>query len=145
VTAALGREQIEEILPHRHPFLFLDEVTVLEPGSRVVARKRVREDEWFLTGHFPGRPIMPGVIIVEAMAQTGAVAVLADEANRGKLALFAGINDVRFKRMVLPGDELELTCELERMRGPVGRGKATANVDGELAARGTLMFAVTDA
>jgi 3-hydroxyacyl-[acyl-carrier-protein] dehydratase len=145
VTVALGREQIEEILPHRDPFLFLDEVTVLEPGSRVVARKRVREDEWFLAGHFPGRPIMPGVIIVEAMAQTGAVAVLADEANRGKLALFAGINDVRFKRMVLPGDELELTCELERMRGPVGRGKATANVDGELAARGTLMFAVTDA
>jgi 3-hydroxyacyl-[acyl-carrier-protein] dehydratase len=144
VTVALGREQIEEILPHRDPFLFLDEVTVLEPGSRVVARKRVREDEWFLTGHFPGRPIMPGVIIVEAMAQTGAVAVLADEANRGKLALFAGINDVRFKRMVLPGDELELTCELERMRGPVGRGKATASVDGELAARGTLMFAVTD-
>jgi 3-hydroxyacyl-[acyl-carrier-protein] dehydratase len=145
VSVALGREQIEEILPHRDPFLFLDEVTVLEPGSRVVARKRVREDEWFLTGHFPGRPIMPGVIIVEAMAQTGAVAVLADEANRGKLALFAGINDVRFKRMVLPGDELELICEVERMRGPVGRGKATATVDGELAARGTLMFVVTDA
>ena len=145
MSVALGREQIEEILPHRDPFLFLDEVTVLEPGSRVVARKRVREDEWFLTGHFPGRPIMPGVIIVEAMAQTGAVAVLADEANRGKLALFAGINDVRFKRMVLPGDELELICEVERMRGPVGRGKATATVDGELVARGTLMFAVTDA
>jgi 3-hydroxyacyl-[acyl-carrier-protein] dehydratase len=144
VTVALGREQIEEILPHRDPFLFLDEVVVLEPGSKVVARKRVRADEWFLTGHFPGRPIMPGVIIVEAMAQTGAVAVLADEANRGKLALFAGIDDVRFKRMVLPGDELELTCELERMRGPVGRGKATATVDRELVARGTLMFAVTD-
>jgi 3-hydroxyacyl-[acyl-carrier-protein] dehydratase len=144
VTVALGREQIEEILPHRDPFLFLDEVTVLEPGSRVVARKLVQEDEWFLTGHFPGRPIMPGVIIVEAMAQCGAVAVLADEANRGKLALFAGIDDVRFKRMVLPGDELELTCELDRMRGPVGRGKTTATVDDELAARATLMFAVTD-
>jgi 3-hydroxyacyl-[acyl-carrier-protein] dehydratase len=144
VTVALGREQIEEILPHRDPFLFLDEVLVLEPGVRVIARKRVRDDEWFLTGHFPGRPIMPGVIIVEAMAQTGAVAVLADEANRGKLALFAGIDDVRFKRMVLPGDELELTCELDRMRGPIGRGKATATVDGELAARGTLMFAVTE-
>jgi 3-hydroxyacyl-[acyl-carrier-protein] dehydratase len=144
VTVALRREQIEEILPHRDPFLFLYEVMVLEPGARVVARKQVREDEWFLTGHFPGRPIMPGVIIVEAMAQAGAVAVLADEANRGKLALFAGINDVRFKRMVLPGDELELTCELERMRGPVGRGKATATVDAELAARGTLTFAVTD-
>ena len=144
MTVALGREQIEEILPHRDPFLFLDEVTVLEPGARVVARKLVRDDEWFLTGHFPGRPIMPGVIIVEAMAQCGAVAVLADEANRGKLALFAGIDDVRFKRMVLPGDELELTCEVERMRGPVGRGKATATVDGELAARGTLTFAVTE-
>jgi 3-hydroxyacyl-[acyl-carrier-protein] dehydratase len=144
VTVALGREQIEEILPHRDPFLFLDKVVVLEPGARVVARKQVREDEWFLTGHFPGRPIMPGVIIVEAMAQTGAVAVLADEANRGKLALFAGIDDVRFKRMVLPGDELELTCELDRMRGPIGRGKATATVGGELAARGTLMFAVTE-
>ncbi|HKO73815.1 MAG TPA: 3-hydroxyacyl-ACP dehydratase FabZ [Gaiellaceae bacterium] len=144
MTVALGREQIEEILPHRDPFLFLDEVTVLEPGSRVVARKLVREDEWFLAGHFPGRPIMPGVIIVEAMAQCGAVAVLADEANRGKLALFAGIDDVRFKRMVLPGDELELTCEVERMRGPVGRGKARATVDGEVAARGTLTFAVTE-
>ena len=144
MTVALGREQIEEILPHRDPFLFLDEVLVLEPGVRVIARKRVRDDEWFLTGHFPGRPIMPGVIIVEAMAQTGAVAVLADEANRGKLALFAGIDDVRFKRMVLPGDELELTCELDRMRGPIGRGKATATVDGEPAARGTLMFAVTE-
>ncbi len=144
MTVALGRAQIEEILPHRDPFLFLDEVVVLEPGARVVARKQVRDDEWFLTGHFPGRPIMPGVIIVEAMAQTGAVAVLADEANRGKLALFAGIDDVRFKRMVLPGDELELTCELERMRGPIGRGKATATVGGELAARGTLMFAVTE-
>jgi 3-hydroxyacyl-[acyl-carrier-protein] dehydratase len=144
VSASLGRAQIEEILPHREPFLFLDEVVELDPGVRVVARKRVREDEWFLTGHFPGRPIMPGVIIVEAMAQTGAVAVLADEENRGKLALFAGIDDVRFKRMVVPGDELELTCELERVRGPVGRGKATATVDGELAARGTLTFAVTE-
>ena len=135
---------IEQILPHRDPFLLLDEVVDLQPGERVVARKRVRDDEWYLRGHFPGRPIMPGVLIVEAMAQTGAVAVLADEANRGKLALFAGIDDVRFKRIVEPGDELELTCELERVRGPIGRGKATASVDGELAARGTLTFAVAD-
>jgi 3-hydroxyacyl-[acyl-carrier-protein] dehydratase len=140
----LGRAEIEEILPHREPFLFLDEVIEIVPGERAVARKRVREDEWYLRGHFPGRPIMPGVLIVEAMAQTGAVAVLADEANRGKLALFAGIDDVRFKRIVEPGDELELTCELERVRGPVGRGKARATVDGELAARGTLTFAVTE-
>lgn len=140
----LGRQEIEEILPHRDPFLLLDEVLELEPGVRVVARKRIRGDEWYLAGHFPGRPIMPGVLLVEAMAQTGAVAVLADETNRGKLALFAGIDDVRFKRIVEPGDEVELTCELERVRGPIGRGKATATVDGELAARGTLTFAVAD-
>jgi len=143
-AAPLGKREIEAILPHRDPFLLLDEVTELEPGVRVVARKRVREDEWYLAGHFPGRPIMPGVLMVEAMAQTGALAVLAEEANRGKLALFAGIDGVRFKRIVEPGDELELTCELERMRGPVGRGKATARVGGELAVRGTLTFAVAD-
>jgi 3-hydroxyacyl-[acyl-carrier-protein] dehydratase len=140
--ALLGRTEIEAILPHREPFLLIDEVLELEPGSRVVARKTVRADEWYLSGHFPGRPVMPGVLIVEAMAQTGAVAVLSEEANRGRLALFAGIDDVRFKRIVEPGDELELTCELERVRGPIGRGKARATVDGELAARGTLTFAV---
>lgn len=140
----LDRAGIEAILPHREPFLLLDEVTEIEPGARVVARKRVREDEWYLAGHFPGNPIMPGVLMVEAMAQCGAVAVLSEEANRGKLALFAGIDDVRFKRIVRPGDELELVCELERMRGPVGKGKARATVDGELAVRGTLTFALTE-
>ena len=137
-----GRERIEEILPHREPFLLLDEVLELEPGSHVVARKTVREDEWYLAGHFPGRPVMPGVLIVEAMAQAGAVAVLSEEQNRGRLALFAGIDDVRFKRIVEPGDELELRCDLERVRGPIGKGKATAHVGGRLAARGTLTFAV---
>jgi 3-hydroxyacyl-[acyl-carrier-protein] dehydratase len=140
ISAPLDRTQIEEILPHREPFLLLDEVTVLEPGKRVVARKRVREDD--CRGHFPGNPIMPGVLMVEALAQAGAVAVLSEEENRGKLALFAGIDDVRFKRIVRPGDELELTCELEAVRGPIGRGKARATVDGELAVRGTLTFAV---
>ena len=144
-TPPLGRREIEQILPHRDPFLLLDEIVELEPGVRVVARKRVREDEWYLAGHFPGRPIMPGVLMVEAMAQTGAVAVLSDEENRGKLALFAGIDDVRFKRIVVPGDELELACDLERVRGPVDRGKATAKVGGDLAVRGTLTFAVTEA
>lgn len=138
----LGRSEIEAILPHRPPFLLIDEVVVLEPGSRVVARKHVREDEFWTTGHFPGRPVMPGVLIVEAMAQAGAVAVLSEEENRGRIAFFAGIDDVRFKRIVEPGDELELECELERIRGPIGRGKATAKVDGKLAARGTLTFAV---
>jgi len=139
---ALGKSEIEAILPHRDPFLLIDEVVELEPGSRVVARKRVREDEFWTAGHFPGRPVMPGVLIVEAMAQTGAVAVLSEEENRGRIAFFAGIDDVRFKRMVVPGDELELECHLERIRGPIGRGKATAKVDGKLAARGTLTLAV---
>ena len=145
MTTRLGRREIEEIIPHRDPFLLLDEIVELEPGARVVARKQVRPDEWYLAGHFPGRPIMPGVLMVEALAQAGAVAVLSEEENRGRLALFAGIDDVRFKRLVEPGDELELVCEIERMRGPIGRGKASATVDGELAVRGVLTFAVEGA
>ena len=142
MEAPFGRAEIESIIPHRDPFLFLDEVLELDPGVRIVARKRVRADEWFFPGHFPGRPIMPGVIMVEALAQAGAVAVLAEEENRGKLALFAGIDDVRFKRVVRPGDLLTLQCDVEAVRGPIGKGKARATVDGELAVRGTLTFAV---
>jgi len=141
--APLGRSEIEEILPHRAPLLLLDEVLELEPGARVVARKLVREEN--CAGHFPGNPIMPGVLMVEALAQAGAVAVLSQEENRGKLALFAGIDDVRFKRIVRPGDELTLECELESVRGPIGKGKVRATVDGELAVRGTLTFAVSEA
>jgi len=142
LEAPLTRAEIEQILPHRDPFLLIDEVLELEPGRRVVARREVRaEDPWF-AGHFPGRPVMPGVLIVEAMAQTGAVAVLAEEENRGRIAFFAGIDDCRFKRVVEPGDVLTLTCEIDQVRGPIGRGKATAYVGDELAARGTLTFAV---
>jgi 3-hydroxyacyl-[acyl-carrier-protein] dehydratase len=141
VKAPFGRDAIEAIIPHRDPFLFLDEVLELEPGVRVVARKQVRGDEWFFPGHFPGRPIVPGVIVVEALAQAGAVAVLSEEENRGKLALFAGIDGVRFKRIVEPGDELTLSCEIESVRGPIGRGRAIARVGDTLAVRGTLTFA----
>jgi 3-hydroxyacyl-[acyl-carrier-protein] dehydratase len=142
VVTPFGRREIEQILPHRDPFLLLDEVLELEPSCRVVARREVRaEDPWF-EGHFPGRPVMPGVLIVEAMAQAGAVAVLWQEENRGKIAFFAGIDDCRFKRVVEPGDTLTLTCEIDTVRGPIGRGKATAHVGEELAARGTLTFAV---
>jgi 3-hydroxyacyl-[acyl-carrier-protein] dehydratase len=137
-----GQDVIESILPHRAPFLLLDEVTELEPGKRVVARRRVNEDDWWFAGHFPGRPVMPGVLIVEAMAQAGAVAVLIEEANRGKIAFFAGIDDCRFKRIVEPGDVLTLTCDIDTVRGPIGRGKAQAHVGEALAARGTLTFAV---
>ncbi len=136
----MGKAEIEEILPHRDPFLLLDEVVELEPGARVVATKTVTEED--CAGHFPGNPIMPGVKMVEALAQAGAVAVLSQEENRGKLALFAGIDDVRFKRVVRPGEELRLECDLEAVRGPIGQGKARATVDGQLALRGTLTFAV---
>jgi len=141
-VAPFGRDVIESILPHRDPFLLLDEVTELEPGRRVVARREVRADDWWFPGHFPERPVMPGVLIVEAMAQSGAVAVLVEEENRGRIAFFAGIDDCRFKRIVSPGDTLTLTCEIDVLRGPIGRGKATAHVGDELAARGTLTFAV---
>jgi len=140
MTLPLDRSAIEEILPHRDPFLLLDEVVELEPNKRVVARKLVTEAD--CAGHFPGNPIMPGVKMVEALAQAGAVAVLSLAENRGRIALFAGIDGVRFKRIVRPGDELTLECDLETVRGPVGRGRARATVDGRLVVRGTLTFAV---
>ena len=141
-TTPFGRDEIESILPHRPPFLLLDEVLELVPGERVTAAYRVPEDGWWFAGHFPERPVMPGVLLVEAMAQTGAVAVLAEEENRGRIAFFAGIDDCRFKRIVSPGETLRLSCAIDQLRGPGGRGKATAHVADELAARGTLTFAV---
>jgi 3-hydroxyacyl-[acyl-carrier-protein] dehydratase len=137
-----GKDVIESILPHRDPFLLIDEVLELEPGRRVVARWAIRDDAFWIPGHFPDRPVLPGVLIVESMAQAGAVAVLVEEENRGKIAFFAGIDDCRFKRVVEPGDVLTLTCEIDTVRGPIGRGKATAHVGDQLAARGTLTFAV---
>lgn len=136
----LDKAAIEAILPHRAPMLLIDEVLELVPGERVLARKTVTEED--CAGHFPGNPIMPGVKMVEALAQCGAVAVLSLAENRGKLALFAGIDGVRFKRIVRPGEVLSLECVVETVRGPVGRGAVKATVDGKLAVRGTLTFAV---
>jgi 3-hydroxyacyl-[acyl-carrier-protein] dehydratase len=136
----MDRLAIEAVIPHREPMLLIDEVLELEPGVRVVARKTVTEAD--CAGHFPGNPIMPGVKMVEALAQCGAVAVLSQPENQGKLALFAGIDDVRFKRIVRPGETLLLECEIETVRGPVGKGRAKATVDGQVAVRGTLTFAV---
>ncbi len=141
VRAPFGRDVIESIIPHRDPFLFVDEVLELEPGVSAVARKLVREDEWFLEGHFPGRPIVPGVVMVEALAQTCAIAVLVKPENRGKLPLFAGIDKIRFKRIVSPGDELTFAIEILGGRDRVGKGAVEARVGDALACRGTLMFA----
>ena len=135
-------EEIKEYLPHRYPFLLIDRVLSFEKDKRIVALKNVTANEPFFPGHFPHVAVMPGVLIVEAMAQTGAVAVLAEEENRGRIAFFAGIDDCRFKRVVSPGETLSLVCEIDQVRGPIGRGKATAHVGSELAARGTLTFAV---
>ncbi len=143
MTATLGKAEIERIIPHRDPFLLVDEVRELTPGERVLARRRVTEAD--CAGHFPGNPIMPGVKMVEALAQCGAIAVLSLPENEGRLVLFAGIDDVRFKRIVKPGEVLELLCEVEVVRGPIGKGKVRATVDGELAVRGTLSFAVAPA
>lgn len=137
----LEAEEIQQILPHRYPFLLVDRI--LEVGENyAVGVKNVTQNEPFFPGHFPGRPLMPGVLIVEAMAQVGAVALLSQPANRGKLALFAGIDKVRFKRPVRPGDVLTMRVTLERMRGPIGRGRGEATVDGQLAAEGEFLFAV---
>jgi 3-hydroxyacyl-[acyl-carrier-protein] dehydratase len=133
-----GRETIETIIPHRPPFLLVDEVLELEPGKRVLGRLLVPEDGWWFPGHFPDRPVMPGVLTLEAIAQCGAVAVLADEANRGKVPFFAGIDDCRFKRVVSPGDVLDLECQFVRVRGPIAKGQGRASVAGEVAAEAML-------
>ena len=140
-----GRDAIEAILPHREPFLLLDEVVELVPGERCHARRLVRDDDWWFAGHFPGNPVMPGVLIVEALAQAGVVTALSHPANRDKLILFAGIDKVRFKRVVQPGDTLDLRVEVTMARSAVGRGKVIATVEGDPACRGELMFALADA
>lgn len=138
----LTREQIEEIIPHREPFLLLDRVEHFEPGVSATGTLEVTDAMFWVRGHFPAYAVMPGVLIVEALAQAGAVALLSLPENRGKLAFFAGIDKVRFKRQVIPGDVLRLECKITRSRGPIGFGEARASVDGELACSGELMFAI---
>ena len=138
----LDSNQILEILPHRHPFLLVDRITAGEPGKWAEGRKCVTVNEDFFRGHFPQHHVMPGVLILEALAQVGAVALLSEEENRGKLAFFGGVKNARFKRQVRPGDVLELRCELTGRRGPVGFGTAVATVDGQVACRAELTFAI---
>jgi 3-hydroxyacyl-[acyl-carrier-protein] dehydratase len=138
----MGIKEIKEILPHRHPFLLVDCIEELEPGVKAVGYKNLTYDESFFAGHFPDEPVMPGVLIVEALAQTGAVSVLSLPENKGKTAYFAGINSCKFKRKVVPGDRLRLECEIIKRKGPVGVGMATATVDGVVAAVAEITFAI---
>lgn len=139
----LNTKQIMEILPHRNPFLLIDTIEELEAGNKAIAKKCVTVNEPFFTGHFPGEPIMPGVLIIEALAQTGAVAMLSLPENKGKLALFGGIKNARFKGKVVPGDVLMLETVITKTKGPVGNGIGKAYVDGKLVAEGEITFMLT--
>lgn len=145
LTLPLDAVTIQKIIPHRYPFLLVDRVVELEVGKRAVGLKCVSMGEPVFTGHFPNYPVLPGVMIVEAMAQVGAVAMLTSPEGAGKLALFAGIDNVRFKRQVKPGDTLRLEVAIGQMRRGIGVGSGTATVDGELACRGDIMFALVPA
>ncbi|MBQ2938660.1 MAG: 3-hydroxyacyl-ACP dehydratase FabZ [Clostridia bacterium] len=138
----LDKEEIKKIIPQREPFLMIDKVEEYIPGESCIAYKNVNEDEYYFKGHFPGNPIMPGVLMVEALAQTGAVAILSMEENKGKNALFGGINNLKFKKQVVPGDTLKLEVKIIKKKGPIGIGEALATVDGKVAVKGELTFAI---
>ncbi|MDY7046463.1 MAG: 3-hydroxyacyl-ACP dehydratase FabZ [Bacillota bacterium] len=135
-------EQIKETIPHRYPFLLVDRVTEIEEGKRVSGIKNVSANEPFFQGHFPDYAVMPGVLILEALAQVGAIAMLGLEENKGKIGFLAGVDKCRFKRQVKPGDQLHMDVEIVRLKGPVGKGKAIAKVDGEVACEAEIMFAI---
>ena len=138
----LSIDDIQRILPHRYPFLLVDRILDMEPGKRVVGIKNVTVNEAFFQGHFPGKPVMPGVLVIEAMAQVGAAGILAMPEFEGKIALFAGIDKARFRRQVVPGDQLRIEVNVLRLRGSVGKSEARAYVGEDLAAEAELMFAV---
>ena len=138
----LNSNQIQEIIPHRYPFLLVDRITDFEPGTFAKGIKCVSANEMHFCGHFPQQHVMPGVLIIEALAQVGAVAILSEEENKGKVAFFGGIKNARFKKQVIPGDVLELECELTTRKGPIGYGNAVAKVDGKVAVTAELTFAI---
>ncbi len=140
----LDIQEVLAILPHRFPFLLVDRVIEVDPGKRAVGIKNVSVNEPQFTGHFPSRPLMPGVLMVEALAQVGGLILLTLDEHKGKLAVFAGIDNMRFRRMVFPGDQLVMTCELLKVRGTIGKIKAIATVDGKVVTEGELLFSLVD-
>lgn len=138
----LDSQDIKQIIPHRYPFLLVDKIIENDSGKRIVGQKNVTINEPFFQGHFPDYPVMPGVLILEALAQTGAVSILSKEENKGKIGFLAGIDKCRFRRQVKPGDTLTLEVEITRVKGPIGKGKAKATVDGEIACEAEIMFAI---
>ncbi|WP_088104364.1 3-hydroxyacyl-ACP dehydratase FabZ [Halalkalibacter urbisdiaboli] len=135
-------EEIKAIIPHRYPFLLVDRIEEVEEGKRAVGLKNVTANEEFFNGHFPEYPVMPGVLIIEALAQTAAVAMLMKEENKGKIGFFAGIDNCRFKKQVKPGDQLKLEIDITRMKGPIAKARGVATVDGEIAAEADMTFAL---
>jgi len=138
----LNQEQIKEIIPHREPFLLVDEVLEMEAGKSITAVKYVKEEEYYFQGHFPGNPVMPGVLIMEALAQVGAVAILSAPDWKGRTAYFAGIDKAKFRRKVVPGDVLTMETKIIKCKGPIGVSQAVATVDGQVVAQGQLTFAI---
>lgn len=138
----MNREQIMNVIPHRDPFLLIDEIVEMELGKRVVAIKYIKEDDFWFKGHFPEKPVVPGVLMIEMLAQAGAVAMLSMEENKGKIGLLAGVDKAKFRRMVVPGDVLRLEVEIIKVKGPIGVGKAVASVNGEKAVSAEITFAI---
>ncbi len=136
----MNRQQIEEIIPHRDPFMLIDEVIEMEPGKRIVARKHIKEDEFWFKGHFPEKPVVPGVLLIEMLAQAGAVSMLSMDEHKGKIGFLGGVDKAKFRRMVVPGDTVTLEVEIIKVKGPVGVGKAVASVDGQKAVSAEISF-----
>lgn len=142
MAVLLNKEQIMEIIPHRDPFLLIDEINEMTPGQKVIATKHIREDEYWFKGHFPEYPVTPGVLLIEMLAQAGAVCMLSLEEHKGKIGFLGGVNNAKFRRQVLPGDTVKLEVEMIKIRGSIGIGKALATVNGEKAVSAEISFAL---